>query len=49
MTVIFFIEMMIKIIALGFVMNGEYSYLKNNWNKLDFLIVMASIFSIVFS
>jgi hypothetical protein len=49
MTVIFFLEMAIKIIALGFVSNGEFSYLKNGWNKLDFLIVMASIFSIIFS
>lgn len=49
MTGIFFLEMVIKIIALGFAMNGENSYLKNGWNRLDFLIVMASIFSIIFS
>jgi hypothetical protein len=32
MTVIFTIEMLIKIVALGFAMNGEKSYLKVTWN-----------------
>jgi len=42
--VIFILEFVIKTIALGFVF-GEGSYLQNNWNKLDFLIVIVSLFS----
>jgi hypothetical protein len=45
-TAIFVAEMMIKIFAKGFVLNGKNSYLRNGWNILDFLIVMASISSL---
>jgi hypothetical protein len=41
-TTIFFFEMIIKIIALGFILD-EGSYLKNNWNRLDFTIVLFSL------
>ena len=49
MTAIFFCEMCVKIIALGFVANGKDSYIKNGWNVLDFLIVAASVFGVIFS
>ncbi|MCQ2815701.1 MAG: ion transporter [archaeon] len=43
---IFFLEMLIKIIALGFVMD-EGSYLRDNWNKIDLVIVAVSMFDVV--
>ena len=41
--IIFLLEAVIKIIALGFVMD-EGSYLRDNWNKIDIIIVICSIF-----
>ena len=40
---IFFLEALIKICALGFVLD-EGSYLRDNWNKIDIIIVLCSIF-----
>ena len=37
--IIFSIEMILKIIAMGFVMQ-PYSYLRDPWNILDFLVVV---------
>jgi len=42
--IIFIIECIVKVISSGFVF-GEGSYLKNNWNKLDFFIVIISVVS----
>ena len=41
--IIFLIECVMKIIALGFVMD-EGSYLRDNWNKIDLIIVLFSFF-----
>jgi len=41
-TIVFLVEMCLKIISLGFVL-GEGTYLKDNWNRIDFLIVCVSI------
>jgi len=41
-TQLFFLEMSVKIIALGLIMD-DGSYLRDNWNRLDFFIVMASM------
>ena len=41
-TFIFVGEMLIKIIATGFLWNGEPSYLRDSWNRLDFIIVVIS-------
>jgi len=41
-TMVFLFEMIFKIIALGFVLD-EGSYLKDNWNRIDFVIVMVSL------
>ena len=49
MTTIFTIEMLIKIIALGLAFSGPDSYLRQPANLLDFVIVLASLFSIFFS
>ena len=43
LTIIFAIEALIKIIALGFYWNGSKSYLKNGWNRLDFSIVLLTL------
>lgn len=40
-SVFFIIEMFIKIFAMGFY--GQGSYLADNWNRLDFIIVVFSI------
>jgi hypothetical protein len=41
-TMVFLAEMVFKIIALGFVLD-EGSYLKDNWNRIDFVIVSVSL------
>lgn len=38
----FIVEMCVKIIAMGLVMDNG-SYLEDSWNQLDFFIVMSSI------
>lgn len=48
MSAIFLIECFIKIIAVGFLFNGKSSYLRSPWNVLDFIIVCASVLSIIF-
>jgi hypothetical protein len=47
MTGIFILEMVMKIIALGFLINGKDSYMRDPWSVLDFFIVLISIISIV--
>ena len=49
MTILFTIEMLIKIIVYGFIFNGEDSYIRNSWNIMDFVIVSFSLISIIFS
>lgn len=44
----FALESLTKAIAMGFVMD-ENSYLRENWNKLDFFIVCASLIDLLFS
>lgn len=44
----FFFEMIIKQIAIGFVMD-KGSYLNESWNQLDFFIVVSSLFDMYFS
>ena len=46
MTTLFLIELVLKNIAYGFVMNGKTSYLRTFWNVLDFCIVLFSLLSI---
>jgi hypothetical protein len=47
-TLLFVLEMMLKIVAMGFYF-GQGTYLKDSWNVLDFLIVLISILSIYLS
>ena len=45
---VFLFELLIKVVVYGFAFNGEDSYLKNSWNKMDFIIVFFSMVSIIF-
>jgi len=49
MTCAFGLEMLIKIVVLGFAFNGESSYIRDPWNILDFLIVTVSVLSLSLS
>lgn len=49
LTVFFFIEALFKIIAYGFLLNGENSYMRNGWNIMDFIIVIFSVISLSLS
>jgi hypothetical protein len=41
-TVLYTLEMALKITGMGFIM-GKESYLRDGWNQLDFVIVMSSL------
>lgn len=48
-TLVFFVEAFIKIVALGFVNSqlkgfGMGAYLSNAWNVVDFLVLLTTIF-----
>jgi hypothetical protein len=43
---IIYLECLFKVIALGFAL-GKNSYLRDGWNVLDFIVVLASIGSSV--
>lgn len=47
LTIIFTMEAIMKIIAFGFVMNGENSYIRNPANIIDFIVVIVSIASLM--
>lgn len=49
MTILFTWELVIKVIVYGFLFNGENSYMRNNWNIMDFVIVTFSLVSLIFS
>ena len=46
--IIFTVEMFMKIVALGFVV-GRFTYLRDHWNVLDFIIVTTSWLPILLS
>ncbi|XP_048351510.1 voltage-dependent T-type calcium channel subunit alpha-1H isoform X1 [Sphaerodactylus townsendi] len=47
-TAIFVVEMMVKVIALGF-FSGKHTYLQSSWNVLDGMLVFVSIIDIIVS
>lgn len=48
-SILFVIEFIMKVIALGFLLNGKRSYLRSGWNILDFLVVLFFFFSFAFN
>ncbi len=46
-TIIFLIEMILKVIALGFYFTKD-SYMSDNWNRLDGFVVLVSVISLIF-
>ena len=48
-TVIFTLEVVIKVISAGLLFNGKKSYLRKFWNILDFFVVFISITSLCLS
>lgn len=44
-TVVFLIEMALKMTALGVVLGAPNAYLRNPWNVLDFLVVGTAVFA----
>lgn len=49
LTTAFCVEAIVKIIALGFVLCGSTSYIRNRWNITDFLIALISLISLTIS
>lgn len=47
-TFFFTMELILKVIVMGFIINGSESYIRNPWNMMDFVIVAFSIISIAF-
>jgi hypothetical protein len=45
MTILFTIEVLIKVISKGFLFNGPHSYLRKPSNVLDFVVVVVSLSS----
>ena len=45
LNILFTFEMILKVVALGFVLD-EGSYLRDNWNKIDLVIVIVSLIDI---
>lgn len=46
MTCIFTLEVIIKVISRGFILNGPKSYILSMWNVLDFSIVIIALVSL---
>ena len=40
---IYSVEMVIKVIAKGFILNN-YTYLRNPWNWLDFIVILSGMY-----
>jgi hypothetical protein len=49
LTSFFLAEAILKIIAFGFLFNGEVSYIRNGWNAIDFVVVIISIANLIIS
>lgn len=45
-TIIFAVEAIMKIISVGLLLNGPWSYLRKSYNQLDFIIIILSIVSL---
>ncbi|GLE00148.1 hypothetical protein PINS_up008875 [Pythium insidiosum] len=41
-TGVFYVEMVLKVVDQGFLLNGKTSYLRDGWNIVDFVIIICS-------
>jgi len=46
-TSIFTVEAASKIVAFGFMSNGEHSYMQSPWNVFDFILILTSTIGLV--
>ena len=46
-TILFTLEVIIRVVATGFYLNGNKSYLKDSWHVIDFVIVCFSLIELV--
>jgi voltage-dependent calcium channel T type alpha-1G len=46
-TILFTFEVIIRVVATGFIFNGKKSYLKDSWHIIDFVIVVFSLIELV--
>ncbi|DBA01467.1 TPA: hypothetical protein N0F65_005586 [Lagenidium giganteum] len=46
---VFMIEMMLKVVDFGFIVNGPKSYLRDPWNVLDFGILLSSLATMIWT
>ena len=46
LSILFTLEALLKILVYGFSC-GRHAYLKDNWNKLDFFVVVSALFNLV--
>lgn len=46
-SVLFFVEISMKIISRGLIFNGKYSYLRNPWSVFDFCVILLSLLSYI--
>ena len=44
-TIVFMCEVVIKIMTFGLFFNGNASYFRQTWNRLDFIIIIFSVLS----
>lgn len=45
-TALFVIELILKLISFGLIVNGPWSYLRGIWNLMDFAIIIVSTISL---
>lgn len=44
-TIVFVVEAALKLVVFGIFFNGPWSYFRNTWNIMDFIIVVFSLLS----
>jgi len=45
LTIVFVIEILVKIVIFGFLFNGEASFCRDQWNQLDFIVTGIALMS----
>jgi hypothetical protein len=42
-TVVFFVEMLLKMVAYNVALGSQYAYLRSGWNQIDFVVVTLTV------